>query len=85
MNTLFKQIQHEYNKYYQLRMQKPNCLLLSSLGRLQLQIENRNTNSFCDWTEIKSGSRLFDYEVLIVDQRDLDENMFKWIYVKKED
>ena len=41
--------------------------------------------SFLDVTELKSGSYILGAEVLIVDQRDLDENMFKWIYVKKED
>lgn len=82
MNSLIKQIQYEYNKYYQLRSQKPNCLLLSTLGRLQLQVENKYMISFFDATELKSGSHMFGAEVLIVDPRDLDENMFKWIYVK---
>ena len=83
MNTLLEQIQFEYNRYYQFKMRKPNFLLLSTIGRMQLQYENNNI--FCGWNEIKSGSHIFDSEVLIVDENDLDGNMFKWIYVERND
>lgn len=69
MNTLFVQIQHEYNKYYQMKMRLPNLLVLTTLGRMQLQYENNN--SFVNWSDIRSGSRMFDSEVLIVDENDL--------------
>lgn len=64
-------------------MRKPNFLLLSTIGRMQLQYENNNI--FYEWNEIKSGSHIFDSEVLIVDENDLDGNMFKWIYVERKD
>lgn len=78
---MIKQIQYEYNKYFQMKMRKPNFLLLSTIGRMQLQYENNNI--FCGGNEIKSGSRIFDSEVLIVDENDLDGMMFKWIYVER--
>lgn len=83
MNTLLEHIQFEYNRYYQMKMRKPNLLLLSTIGRMQLQYENNNT--FVSWNEINTGSRIFHSEVLIVDENDLDGNMFKWLYVEGKD
>lgn len=81
MNTLFVQIQHEYNKYYQMKMRLPNLLVLTTLGRMQLQYENNN--SFVNWSDIRSGSYMFNSEVLIVDENDLDGKMFKWLCVER--
>lgn len=80
MKTLLECIQTEYNEYYVSKMRKPNILLLTTLGKCQLQYENNNL--FCGWNELKSGSHIFNSEVLIVDENDLDGKMFKWIYAK---
>lgn len=62
------------------KMKKPNILLLTTIGQCQFQYEN--TNIFCISNKLKSGSHIFNSEVLVVDEDDLDGQMFKWIYVK---
>lgn len=47
-----------------------------------MQLQYENTNIFCVLNELKSGSHIFNSEVLVVDENDLDGKTFKWIYVE---
>ena len=80
MNTFLEYIQTEYNTYYKSKMKKPNILLLTTIGKYQLQYST--SNLFCSQNELNTGNRIFDSEILIVDENDLDGKMFKWIYVE---